>query len=597
MIRRYLPGGYRSLHGLTIGSILLTMFIQIALWWTLPHDVFYGPDPGVKFLQVINFSLHDQSLAYPGRVLDPSLRFAPFDSPFVVEKNGDFYGIYNPLFVMLSYLFYSLFGYTGLYIIPLLSSLALLILTVLLVREVGPYGQAFVPPIVGLGSPLLFYAFTFWEHMPGVALATGSVLLCYVGNQRNQTWGKLFLAGVVAGLSCALRPELGAWCLAMLLSALLVWPEHRGSMFLAFSTGVMLVIGLFQVYEWITFGALVRSQVTNNYGTFLVEEAFGWFNRQAAFMLTMLLPAQQRLLWKLLWSGVLLLVLIGTTVRQPTVQTSVRILVFILTVVMGGLLLKNIGSDMVFDDVTQTFPLICFIGLAWVTPRTTVCAGACKLLRFLLRTVGIFLVLVFLLTFNDGGGQWGPRYLLVILPALTVILAGWLIALDRNAIHPLFLVPGALLLILLLIQSFVIQYQGVAQLRAQQVMQQEMNRHVALLPEQIVVVDWLSTSFVLAPSFYEKTLLLVSTPEEVEPLMHMLQVHGITDFAYVSLVLNREETYHLPLDFPGATRCCLELQDDSSVTYRRSYHQAVLYVHFVVQRYRIENVSVGQYRH
>lgn len=584
-------------HILTVSSILLTMVIQIALWQTLPHDAFYGPDPGVKFLQVVNFSLQDQSLAYPGRSLDPSHHFVPFDPPFVFEKNKEFYGIYSPTFVGLSSFFYFLFGFDGLYIIPLLSLWAVLILTTLLVRAVAPGWQALAPLVIGLGSPLLFYALTFWEHTLGMALATGSILLFYRSSRHNHTRSGLFFAGGLAGLGFTFRPELGAWCLAMLLSALFVWSDNRVRIriVIAFSTGVLLIIGLFQVYEWVTFGTLVRRHITNNYGAFFQQELLGWLHRQVSFMMTLLLPGQQRTLWKVLWSSVLILILLFPALRQSVSQTTVRILVLLLSFIMGGLLFNSIGSAMMFEDVTQTFPLICFIALTLVIPRTTACADEYNLLSFLFRTVVIFLVFVFLTTFNEGGGQWGPRYLLAILPAIIVIIFGCLAHMNRESISRLFWIPTVVLLIILIFQGFVMQYQGVAQLHAQKMMQQAMNKQVAMLPEQIVVIDWSSTAFVLAPVFYDKTFLLVNAPQEVEALIQMLRMNGITDFAYVSLILNREETYQLPLDVQGSTSSCLVRRDHSHSRYLRSYHQAELYVHFVVQRYQVKGLSDCNY--
>lgn len=443
MIRRYLPGGYRSLRGLTIGSILLTMLMQGVIWRMLPRDTFWGLDPGARFFQVINFSLQNQSLAYSGQVLDPAQRFVPFKPPFAFEHMGKVYGIYNPLFVALSSLFYRLFSFDGLYIIPLLSSFATLVLTTLLIREVAPRWQALIPLVVGLGSPLLFYALTFWEHTLGVGLATGSVLLCYRSHQRNAPWSGLFLAGIAAGFAFVFRPELSTWCLAMLVSALFVWPKHRVRMFIAFSAGVMLVIGLFQLYEWIIFRALVRRHITNNYGGFFLLGVPAWIERQVSFMMTFLLPSHQRSFWLLLWGGVGGLVILFLCVRQPVVQRTVRVLMLLLMLVMSGLLLQNIGSTLIFDDITQTFPPICFTALAFVMPRAPSFVRAERLLRFLFGTVVIFLVLVFLTTFNDAsGGQWGPRYLMVIVPAFTVIIFGCVAHWERGTTNRLFVVPA-----------------------------------------------------------------------------------------------------------------------------------------------------------
>jgi hypothetical protein len=554
----------------------------------IPRDAFWGIDPGARFLQVINFSIQDQSLTYPAQWLDPSRGFVPFHPLFAFEHTGKIYGVYNPLFIAISSLFYHFFGFEGLYIVPLLSSFAVLILTTLLVQEVAPGWQVLVPPVIGLGSPLLFYALTFWEHTLGTALATGSVLLCYQNNQYHNSWGSLFVTGVLAGLGFIFRPELGAWCLAMLLSALLIWSGHRVRMFIAFSTGVLLIAGLLQLYEWITFGALVRRHITNNYGAFFLQETWAWFNRQISFMTTMFFPGHQRTLWQVLWSSLLILVLLFTVTRNPVTQTIIRIFVVLLSLVMGGLLLITINTQMVLDDIIQTFPLICFTALALVIPRTPVAVGTSNLLRFLLGTVAIFVVLVLLTTFNSAaGGQWGPRYLLAIMPAITVIIFGCL-GRMHGTINRFLLVPSILLLIILLLLSFVMQYQSVQQLHTQKVMQQEMISEVASLSERIIVVDRPGTALVLAPVFQSRLLLLVSDQQEAEAFVQILRAHDIINFAYVSLAVIDDNIYQVPLDFKKVGSCYFGLQDQTYSLYQRSLFQVAVNVHFVVQRYKIE---------
>lgn len=130
------------------------------------------------------------------------------------------------------------------------------------------------------------------------------------------------------------------------------------------------------------------------------------------------------------------------------------------------------------------------------------------------------------------------------------------------------------------------QYQSMVQLYTQKVMQQEMNRQVGLLPEQVIVVDRPGTLLALAPVLQHKLVLLVPNQQEADFLIQSLQEYAVPDFAYVSLAVIGGDSYQVSLDLQTAGGCCFVMHDHTYTQYRRNQRQVDVYVHFVVERYR-----------
>jgi hypothetical protein len=308
----------------------------------------------------------------------------------------------------------------------------------------------------------------------------------------------------------------------------------------------------------------------------------------------MLLPADKSTLWFALWVAQGALVLLFAVARRPVSPVAIHALVLLVTLLMGGLLLWSIPKPQGFDDITQTFPLICFTGLAHVAPRDAFTDKESKLLSFLVGTVAFFLILAGLTAFNAGGGQWGPRYLLAIVPAITTILISYIAKIRWAAIATLPRTASILLLVVLFTLSLFVQYRGVVELRVQTTMQQEIIRRVAVLRERVVILNWEGTAEVVAPIFYDKIFLLATQPDQVDSLIRLLQEHGFTEFAYVNMLPSRTKEFTLPLDMRGTERCCATLRDQSYIFFVRNLRQQDWYIHLMIQRYQLSGAHKPQ---
>ncbi len=75
-------------------------------------------------LAAIRSGYESMALDWPGRALDPDFRFNPQPPPFTVVQEGRLYSQYPPVFALLSSFPYRLFGFPGLYALPLLGGIA-----------------------------------------------------------------------------------------------------------------------------------------------------------------------------------------------------------------------------------------------------------------------------------------------------------------------------------------------------------------------------------------------------------------------------------------------------------------------------------------
>jgi hypothetical protein len=166
--------------------------------------VFSG-DVGIKRVQLANLADGHPWLAVRGGDFDPAGRLFPSRPPFVFTEKGRVFSIYiNPL-VTTAALLERLCGASGAVLIPLLSVIALTLLTVrLAVHVVGGGSLSWLCGILLLlATPVWFYGLVFYEH------ATAS-LFCLVATllHRGQAgFADQFWSGAFAGLAATCRPE------------------------------------------------------------------------------------------------------------------------------------------------------------------------------------------------------------------------------------------------------------------------------------------------------------------------------------------------------------------------------------------------------
>ncbi|UCH79407.1 MAG: hypothetical protein JSU81_05500 [Candidatus Coatesbacteria bacterium] len=205
-------------------AIVLGVYVAAAalLLALLPAAGFFSGDEGVKFIQLRSLAENgfaSSAIIWRGDELGLDRRYAVVER-FVELRGGELYSPHPLLFALASAPGWLLFGFRGLYLLPLLAGGTAVWLTTRLARGFGVRRPWLAGAVVAFASPLFFYSLCFWEHTAAVALWLGGFALL-----RRRTIPRLALAGGLWGLGAALRPEF-YWLAAASVAALFVF--HRG---------------------------------------------------------------------------------------------------------------------------------------------------------------------------------------------------------------------------------------------------------------------------------------------------------------------------------------------------------------------------------
>ncbi len=194
-----------------VAGICFSFYLQ----FLLPQNTYFNGDAGLKSLLAqqfasgnFNVDLQQTSLDWVHRLWREG--FYPYEEPFVYYLDRKYYITFPYTFPLVTAPFYALFGYRGLYIIPLVSTWVIWLLFYLacLRSRFNIFLTSLGLVILIFASPLTLYSAMYWEH-------TISVLLCFLGlflwffPKEKERVSKLnsIVAGVAIGLSVWFRPE------------------------------------------------------------------------------------------------------------------------------------------------------------------------------------------------------------------------------------------------------------------------------------------------------------------------------------------------------------------------------------------------------
>lgn len=243
----------RRQRRLALGGVFAALaLLYLAIVWLRPTGVFWSLDEGGKLLYMQNVLRTGDAagpLLYPGRALDPTLAYLPLF--YWAQQGGQVYSWWPPAFPLLTLPFYQMLGWLGLYVLPALGGAASALLAGLIAEQLAPAEEsawrlrgralptwtpaAVTALIVGLATPVLFYATMFWEHTPSVALALLALWLAMRSAQEQRLWPATVMAavaGVAASLGGLLRTEQMFAALGAAV-VLLAWRTRAGLAMLA----------------------------------------------------------------------------------------------------------------------------------------------------------------------------------------------------------------------------------------------------------------------------------------------------------------------------------------------------------------------------
>jgi hypothetical protein len=357
--------------------VVFLALIIVALAAGLRPDTFFAGDPGVKLVAARNV------LARPSRPFEIPLptidgTAVPFVEPFFARHGDHTHAVTAEIFPLLSAPFVGLFGLRGAYVLPALGFLLAVVAIAGLGRALDSRrNPLWIGVMAALTTPFLFYGLEFWEHLPAVALAALATLML-VGSPRNK--------GARMDRSELMPPIPGA--------------PRTPTRAVAFGAGVL-------------FGL----------ATLLRPEA-GWF-AAAVFIAARWLdpPLPWRAVFAVIGGAAVIAapleiytVLHFGTIAPPHLATNAGLL----SEASAGTrtaLAKLWFLSAADPSVLRATPAI-LVALAAPLSRTRWRGAA-----FLWTVAALDIVLVLLTAPNDGGAQWGPRYLLFAYVPLAILAA------------------------------------------------------------------------------------------------------------------------------------------------------------------------------
>lgn len=475
---------------LSWGVIALGCFYSLYLCISVPKDVFFNGDGALKALlarQLSNgqwrFDLVERSQAWIARLWQEGLY--TYRPPFVYYLNQRYYISFPFPFSLLTSLFYKLWGYRGFYFIPLLSTW---VLWLSFSRVIPTFSLDNWESLLGLiilifASPLTLYSAIYCEHTLAVALGFGGIVIAFfVPDTANTGWLPNLLGGFLVGLSVWFRSECLALVATLTLLVLLGLTPEQTSIFSWLNTEQSFDFSEFILANQIAFSFvpgmivsvlllwLCNKLIYNRFlgvHALLVLEEFSWKKRiqealtsfyqlNTSFLVHFpicIIP----LAYLLTWSG-----------QQLNFAKSIPITL----IGIVGIILLTVLVNIRWQGIAKTKALVknnaiyCLIILASCYLFNRINISLDKPMLFVYALYFIYVVGVSCLVdiapgeVMVGGKQWGPRYLLPLIPFVTLLAVQQVKILG--ATQEVLVARGivVLLLVLLAISVYKNIYQG-----------------------------------------------------------------------------------------------------------------------------------------
>jgi hypothetical protein len=303
----------------------------------------------------------------------------------------------SPLFPPLTAPLIAAFGLRGAYVWPALAFVALVPLLAAARRPLLPdTSWAVLAWIVVAANPLFLYALEFWEHAPAVAMLAAGTTLVAPAMAGAGSSARTVIGGALVGGGVLLRPE-GVWLAAGL--ALALGPRH-----------------------WLPFGggaaALLLPAAALNYAHFgnpLGAHASAVLAPMGADFVAVRWQRVQDWLWPASSADTAGLALVAAAWVAALFKVEVRARQLVVLAGTAVLAVLAARRSLPTASFWQGFPLAL---LALMPPAAWTREARRLAIAALVTVAGVVLTAT-----NDGGAQWGTRYLLVAAPPVLLLAA------------------------------------------------------------------------------------------------------------------------------------------------------------------------------
>ena len=545
-----------------LGALVLVTVVYLVTLALLPLHGIWINDNGNRLIQlqgIIASNYRDYSITWPGRSIDPTFDHAPISYPFAVVRNDRLFSLYSPVFPTVSSPFFRLLGWPGLYLLPLVSSVAMLagLLRLMDTLEVGRRARIYAILIAGLATPIWFYSLTFWEHTIAVCLAVWGMafIMAYLkdccpggGSRRNLVTG-----AVLSALAIYLRDDMYSMTAALLIVLFVYSPGRRlktAALFMASTIGALVPLWLFQ---WKAIGAPFGLHLqtllftTAGITSHLLDRPQVFYNLYVGSSATV-------------WHSLLLTapfwILFCLNPKMSNRSGSLAIPLYGVAAIVTSLVIykcfvhapKPIACVGYTSSLFPASPVLIFAFLRFADSSVTPSAGV--RLRSILWQVCLVYAVVYGLASPKAaswGIHWGNRLVLVLYPLLAVLcaasLADWERLTPNNALRANLAAPGsgfkgkkwqAAVVALVILLSVAAQVYSISILERKMDFSDRLNQAIAEAPEEAIVTDqwWLGQE--LYAQFGHKMIFRIQSQQDLDLLTALLASHGYTRLLYVS---------------------------------------------------------------
>ncbi|MDY6782676.1 MAG: dolichol-phosphate mannosyltransferase [Cyanobacteriota bacterium] len=433
--------------------ILAGILYSLYLCWQVPKDVFFNGDGALKALLAqqisrgqMRFDLVNNPALWLHQLWKKGLY--PYKEPFVFRLNQRYYISFPFPFSLLTSLFYRLFGYRGFYFVPLASTWIIWLSFYWAGRalQLSGWGISFGLLLLIFASPLTFYSAMYWEHTLAVALSFMGIAVVFFTPENWPGIIQILLGGFLVGSSVWFRSELLAMVVALVLltglglfldpSFTIIKSLSDGSTQnlanwsmgilenkrIIFCAGMIWAVGFFWICNKLVYGRFLGIH------SLLVLNEFSWKRRiKEAFESFKQLNTSYFRYFPIAFfpTAYLLAFLVqkGIGIGQPKWAIfSLSGLLLSLTVLMA--IFKGI-SQLKFLIKKRGLFLISITGWSYFLLVNEVQVSHQMWIVYLLYvsyTIGVSCLVDFAPGEEIvGGKQWGPRYLLILMPFTTLL--------------------------------------------------------------------------------------------------------------------------------------------------------------------------------
>ncbi len=351
--------------------ILAGIFFSLYLLWQIPDEIHFSGDGGIKALLAKQLSSgklrFDLDLPVPLWVKNLWHNgLYPFEPPFAYQISNRYYITFPFTFPLVTAPFHTILGFRGLYIIPLISTWIIWVIFYKICHffQINKVMTSLALVTLIFASPLSMYSAMYWEHTLAVCLAFSGLATVLIKGEESFSIKYAVCSGILIGLSVWFRPEFLA------LVAIL---------FLIIVSSYLINIDILNIVNRHKIIFLLAIALT----------VLGFFIAN-----------------KLIYNHPL-----GAHSLQVVEGFSPRV----------RLLNAQKYFMQMSDSLLYHFPIVYWI-ISFVA--LSVFSNTIKLtnkMRQLLLISVLFICIVPILLPSDGGKQWGPRFLLLLVPLLNLL--------------------------------------------------------------------------------------------------------------------------------------------------------------------------------